>query len=347
MPNRPFLSLTEIDDYDPQGPPTRKWCPLCGDGKPKDAAHRSLSIERSTGLWKCFRCGQSGQAREFWQKSEGKNSAHSPSQKRNQIRAAFASGASPNVLPNVLSNVSSNVSLDLPTNSSSSLNPSSNAPAPELDAAPAIPDWKESWEATQLLEGTPGASYLARRGISLPIAELAELRYSAHWSGGKGAVVFPIRAQRGEIVAAQGRAVYGNAKITKGPKKEGAFFAPVLMGSGRRCGPLDGAVPAIVLVEAPIDALSIAMCGFPAMALCGTSGPTWLHIGCGLRAVALAYDADEAGERAAQETAARLKPYGSKCTRLRPEGFKDWNEALVGMGQAQLNDWLAERLLVI
>jgi hypothetical protein len=39
--------------------------PACAD-KPRDGRHRSLSLESSTGLWHCFRCGASGQVREAW-----------------------------------------------------------------------------------------------------------------------------------------------------------------------------------------------------------------------------------------------------------------------------------------
>jgi DNA primase len=99
------------------------------------------------------------------------------------------------------------------------------------------------------------------------------------------------------------------------------------------------------LVEAPIDALSLAMCGFPSLALCGTSGPSWLHLACGLRRVALAFDADEAGDAAAIAIGAQIAPFGARCQRLRPEGFKDWNEWLMERGTEELEIFLAERLL--
>ncbi|RYG65286.1 hypothetical protein EON80_17630 [bacterium] len=321
---RPTLSLAEIDAFDPQGPPTRKWCALCGNEKPKDAAHRSLSIDRRTGLWKCFRCNESGQAKEFW------SNKTSPSrfEQRSHLRAAFDLGPPP---PPVLAEP---------------IEAADEAAKPVEAAKPAATDWLSLWEATLPLENTLGQRYLEKRAIPIEVAVLAQVRWSPNWSG-NGSVIFPVRDRVGELVAAQGRAIRGSAKITKGPKKDGAFFAPVRMGSGRLCGPLDEAVPAIVLVEAPIDALSIAACGFPAMALCGTSGPEWLHLACGLRSVALAFDADEAGDAAAVATANRLWPYGAQCTRLRPEGFKDWNESLLGQGREVLNDWLAATLLAL
>ena len=106
------------------------------------------------------------------------------------------------------------------------------------------------------------------------------------------------------------------------------------------------ALPAVILTEAPIDALSLAACGFPALALCGTSGPDWLHIVCGLRRVLLAFDADEAGEHAAIAIGDRLQPFGAKCQRLIPPQGKDWNESLIKQGNAALTDWLTAMILL-
>jgi hypothetical protein len=317
MHNRPTLSLAQIDAYDPQGPQGRKWCPLCGDGKPKDAAHRSLSIERGNGLWKCFRCGSSGQAREFWAEKPAVASRHA---QRQALQAAFQMTPPGSILPARV-----------------------EAPVASSGEPPRPSDWKEHWDATLPLENTPGAAYLAARGLPLATTLLAQVRWSPSWSG-HPAVVFPIHDRGGVLIAAQARAISGAAKLTAGPKKEGAFLAPVAMQSERVCGPLDEAVPAVILVEAPIDALSLAACGFPSLALCGTSGPRWLHLACGLRRVALGFDADDAGERAATDIRRILEPFGARCARLRPEGGKDWNEWLV-KDDEELMDWLAAALL--
>ncbi len=335
---RPILSLAEMDAYDPQGPLGRKWCPLCGEGKPKDAAHRCLSIERSSGLWKCFRCGQSGQAREFWP-----DKPFTPRQitrrqvGQQKLRSAFALEMPPQSTPTV-------DQAEACVESGVLARPLKATASPTEPSGAAKADWRARWEATHPLEGSPGAKYLAGRGIGRDVAQWANVRWSGNWSG-HGAVVFPIHNRQGDIIAAQGRAVVGNAKLTAGSKKEGAFFAPVELASQRRFGPLDHAVSAIVLVEAPIDALSLAACGFPALALCGTSGPPWLHLACGLRRVVLAFDADEAGDRASGETALMLKPYGARCSRLRPPDFKDWNDWLVGGGVENMRDFLDSHLL--
>ncbi len=205
-------------------------------------------------------------------------------------------------------------------------------------------DWRGVWDAAAGVGGTRGAVYLGKRGGGEAETEHAGVRFTSGWRSG-ASVLFPLVNRQGEVVAVQGRAVRGNAKITYGPKKEGVFLAPAVLGEGVVCSPFARDARVIVLTEAPIDALSLAGCGVPAVALCGTSGPSWLHLACGLRRVALAFDADDAGERAATEHIARLSPYGARCERLRPEGAKDWNDMLLQLGRESLREWLALRLI--
>lgn len=100
----------------------------------------------------------------------------------------------------------------------------------------------------------------------------------------------------------------------------------------------------ITVTEDPLDALSLAQIGFPAVALCGIRPPTWLHLVCAFRRVLLAFDADEAGDRATDTQTYALVSFGAHCERLRPDGFKDWNDALRG-GRDELSDWLALQIL--
>lgn len=331
-PQRPILTLAEIEAFDPGNTSSRRLCPLCGTEKPKDAAHRSLSLDASSGKWKCFRCSAGGVLREFWREREertpqlfGKSSF---SARKSRLNAVLKVEPATNATPTF-------EALQSPINAK-------NATEPET-ALPKL-QWREKWERAIALENTRGAAYLEKRGITLEVAVLAQTRFHPKWSG-HAAVVFPLKNRAGEIIAAQARAISGNAKLTAGPKREGAFFAPIQMKSGRVFAPLDRSTPVIAVTEAPIDALSLACAGFPAIALCGTSGPNWLHIACGLRRVALALDDDEAGEKASGELEKILTPFGAKCERLLPEGAKDWNEMLLQIGAAQLGDWLSGRLL--
>lgn len=73
---RAVLTLREIELFDPSAQgltigqgrgEQRALCPLCGQGKPRDASHRSLSLNRSSGVWRCHRCGEGGKVKEMWE----------------------------------------------------------------------------------------------------------------------------------------------------------------------------------------------------------------------------------------------------------------------------------------
>jgi hypothetical protein len=72
---RPILARADLERFDPQAPRRRGryrvCCPLCGAGKPVDAAHRSLTVTNDAdGLWYCHRCALGGQLREHWPERE-------------------------------------------------------------------------------------------------------------------------------------------------------------------------------------------------------------------------------------------------------------------------------------
>jgi len=197
-----------------------------------------------------------------------------------------------------------------------------------MSAAP----WRDAWDKAGPLPDTLGARYLIGRGVPLTLAVAAGVRWATSWYG-RPAVVFPIVDQAGELVAATGRHTdQGDPKAhAGGPKSQGLFTTPGALGAS-----------ALVIVEAPIDALALAACGVPAVALCGTSGPTWLPAAAALRPVLLALDNDQAGDAAAATLARTLSSYGACCERLRPGPGKDWAEALATLGRAGLEARLAE-----
>ena len=63
------LTLAELELNDPRTRTSRSQrrflCPFCGADKPRDAAHRSLSLNAQTGRWICHRCGERGLLTEF------------------------------------------------------------------------------------------------------------------------------------------------------------------------------------------------------------------------------------------------------------------------------------------
>ena len=335
FPQTEILDRARLETFDPQGgrgaaQNRRYLCPLCGEGKPKDAAHRSLLLETGSGLWNCKRCGESGKLRDFWQpRGAGTERVSLSARERARMEAARL--------------------IELaPQRESASDDRNHDAATAPASATAKATDWRRHLRGLAPLAGTLGASYLESRGIDLETATLAGVRFSAGWFG-RRAVVFPIRNRAGALIAAQGRECGGAAKLTTGPKSRGVFLAPALA-SGKTFGPLESRGPGVIVCEAPIDALSLAACGFPALALCGvngdkTTGPPWFHLACGLRRVFLAFDCDDAGEAAAVALASRLGEYGAQCERLSPPKGKDWNDALLQMGCADLTDALAPAIL--
>jgi len=95
--------------------------------------------------------------------------------------------------------------------------------------------------------------------------------------------------------------------------------------------------------EAPIDALSLAACGVLAIALCGKSWPDWLPPAAAFRQVAVALDADKAGDDTAMALTVQLCSFGASVERWRPSSGKDWNEILMA-GPAVLRDALSSAL---
>lgn len=87
----------------------------------------------------------------------------------------------------------------------------------------------------------------------------------------------------------------------------------------------------LVLAEGVEDALAIIQTtGRAAWACLGTSGLVAVHLPDAVTTVTIAADADEAGERVAQQLAKRLVNEGRKVSIARPPaGFKDFNEALM------------------
>jgi Toprim-like len=206
---------------------------------------------------------------------------------------------------------------------------------------PTAATWREHCQGFKALPGTPGAAYLQSRGIItevLPLIACGSFYHPLFYFGQRPAVVFPFRDKAGEPVAVAARFIDGKPKghLTLGPKSSGAFIT----------NPAVWTSPVIVLTEAPIDALSLAACGVPAVALGGTEAPQWLPGACVFKSVVLAFDNDEngAGDNAAAKLAPVLQSYGAKTARLKPRGAKDWNAMLQGSDIVTLSDWLHARL---
>jgi hypothetical protein len=207
------------------------------------------------------------------------------------------------------------------------------APAP-ADPTAERKEWLAQIEALRPLADTPGAAYLTGRGIPPDLAHSAGVRYSSDWYG-RPAALFPLRDAAGKLRGTQGRYTDGRTDPkarTGGAPKESAFLTPGALESD-----------SLVITEAPLDALSLFVCGVPAVGPTGCKLlPEWLLKAAIGRRVVIATDADEEGDRAAAEWSARFA-WAREVVRLRPPA-KDWNQALQEQGRAGLTIWLRSAL---
>ncbi len=195
--------------------------------------------------------------------------------------------------------------------------------------------WREKIRDLKPLRDTEGARYLAGRGIPVEVAHASGVRFGSPY--GRPAVVFPIRDTGDKLVGFNSRNIVGNRKMSGGKIGAGVFSA--------KCPVYTAIGGVVILTEAPIDALSLATCGYPAFALCGLSDRDLLDAIHPRATVWLGFDADTAGNEACDKWAAELKHYGRVSKRLSPpDGFKDWNEALTKMEREALREFLQERI---
>lgn len=318
------LSLDELEHYGRvygAGTERRALCPFCGDEHKRDMAHASLAFNADTGAWTCHRCGRSGLLREHWAANEGEDPLRPERSRRKKARAR---STRPFSAP-----------------------PPEPSPAELAEEAAKRARLRRLW-AFSVPIGDASAigarTYLQRRGIPLPVAEAARVRYSERWGSEatfvNNAVLFPMQNEAGKLVAAEGRFLTPPAGVAKahsaGTKSRGVFVAT------------PGALEAVgvAVCEGPITALSLAACGFPALALCGHVVRPWLVRRLALRTVFLALDYGEQDAEGKAAAACRaLAVVGATPYRLAPPaGAGDWNDYLQAKGLEAMRAELAQVL---
>jgi DNA primase len=159
------------------------------------------------------------------------------------------------------------------------------------------------------------------------------LRESGH-EHFNGSIVIPVIAPTGEVTEVYGRKINDNLRAgtplhlyLPGPHR-GVWNAAAL-----------GISKEVILCEALIDALTFWCAGYRNVtASYGVEGFTADHLAlfksCGAQRVLIAYDRDEAGERATQKLAKQLTAEGLDCYRIYfPKGM-DANEYALKVGPA-------------
>src|SRR6202789_2377793 len=179
----------------------------------------------------------------------------------------------------------------------------------------------------------PEKTRKAGHEIRSRLQRLGLLRESGH-EHFNGSIVIPVLSPRGEITEVYGRKINDNLR-------EGTPYHLYLPGPHR--GVWNEAAlsvhPEIILCEALIDALTFWRAGFRNVtASFGIEGFTADHLAAfkrhGTQRVLIAYDRDEAGERATEKLAEQLITQGLECYRIQfPKGM-DANEYALKLAPA-------------
>ena len=313
----------------------RAWwgcCPFHGEKTP------SFQVDPDKGLWHCFGCGKGGDALTFLMDLDGLT--FSDAKARLGVRDDYQRPAytpprrRPPSFDGGQAAAAAAPRRPLPADGST-------APSHRGHVAGADPDaWKKRLAGSvPFADAADAVEYLQGRGIPPMWGRLVFARYHPAWYGKGPAIVFPIVAPKDgagwELVAAQGRflapATDCPKAMTAGKSSLGVFATP---------GAFDQ--HELLITEAPIDALTLALCGLPAVALIGTNFPTWLPDACQGKRVLVALDRDAAGDRGAQKLCDALAALGKPVERLAPVAAKDWNEYLQQQGRRELLEDLAE-----
>jgi DNA primase catalytic core len=315
-------------------------CPFHEDRTP------SLVITPTKNLWHCLGACQAGGTVIDWvMKAEGISFRHAVELLQNDWLPLVAASAAPPKKSTVTK---------LPT-----------ALQPNQEDAKLLVQVIEFYHQT-LLQSPEGLAYLQRRGIGSPEAietfklgfanrtlgyrlpdktrvqgavlrgqlqRIGILRTSGH-EHFTGSIIIPVISPSAEVTEAYGRKITPNLR-------EGTPLHLYLPGPHR--GVWNGAALStskeVILCEALIDALTFWCAGYRNVtASYGVEGFTPDHLAafkaCGIERVLIAYDRDEAGDRAAEKLAPQLMAQGLDCYRiLFPKGM-DANEYALKVGPA-------------
>lgn len=302
----------------PQGHDLIGLCPF------HDDHHPSLHVTPATRLWRCVSCQATGNVIQFVQKYDGVSFRHAIELLKDGKFAALAGTGAPVKKSTV-------PKLDSPL-------------APDADDQAALRQVLDYYH-TRLKENPVALAYLKKRGLTHPeliatfrlgfvdrtlglrlpqanrkegaalrarLQRLGILRDTGH-EHLRGRVVFPVIAETGEIGTVYGRA------IDDGGKHDRHLFLP---------GPMRGVFnpsalrsPEVIVTEGIIDALTFWCAGYRNVTT-GYSAKALPEdllaalVAAKVRRILIAFDRDEAGDKAAADVAAQLAAYGIECARV-------------------------------
>jgi DNA primase len=273
----------------------RSCCPIHNGDNPT-----ALSIDWDTGWASCWSCGDAFAIRVDDGRSGACQNRESAGHASQNVRNATSRPQTPKHDPEPV-----------------------NTPVRDVTAKMAI----AIAEALDRLPGSPGEHYLASRGIPLEVAQTLQLGWTDKGDLA-GRVIFPLRDPLGQPTSATGRSVndrtmpkYRTLPVAKG-------YMKTLFNGGAISVVRESGHP-LVIVEGPIDAAACAAAGIPCVvAINGADYGHPEHF-AGVRSAILAFDADEAGQKARRSVGLALISQGVDYVSLPAaafEGSKDLGE---------------------
>lgn len=319
------LSLLQLEEFDPKHKRSRYCCPLCGSNKSTEDKHRSLWVDKKTGVWFCHRCNNKGLLLEWQNQSDSFSSTHYKQHL-------------PNPNPN-------------PTYSNSNFHQAKQVDEKKLKQV------REDYQSfVRCFSYSPAQDYLSSRGINAELAKGSGCGFGLwkHWQEQPNGtftclkdkrVCFPVRNQSNEIVAMSARVIGKDGldptHTVRGYKALGVFSTPRALESNL-----------LVITESPIDALSLATAELPAIATIGTSWPDWLvELASKKQHTLIAFDNDDAGNLASLRLADQISNINSsaRVSRMLPSR-NDWNKILTTDGleclKSEVNSFISSDYLL-
>ena len=300
-------------------------CPFHGD-----RATPNLIVSPAKGLFHCMACGAAGNAIQFVQKHDGVSFRHAFELLRDGTGLTAQPRAEQSTVPKL------SCPLDPEADDATLFAQVVGYYHERLQQSPVALDYLKTrgLDAPELLARFRLGFADRTLGLRLPeknrvegarlrsrLVQLGLYRESGH-EHFNGCIVVPLCDAHGRAISLYGRRVQkGELKHLYPPGPHRGLFNP----SALSAEALSLSKGEIILCEAVLDALSFCAAGFAnAACLYGTEGMTeelWERLRKA-RKVYLAYDADEAGDRAAERDTARLQSAGVEVARVRfPRGL--------------------------
>ena len=188
---------------------------------------------------------------------------------------------------------------------------------------------RNMWIVADLIEGTPGETYLRHRGIDIALPLTLRFNVLKHPTDGlpKPTLICAVQDGSRKVTAVQriflneegsGKSDVMPAKMTYGPMVDGAV----------RFGMPSGELG---LAEGPETALSaMQLFGMPVWCSCGAGRMKRVALPDVVETVHIFADAGEAGTRAAREALEVFEAQGRKVV-VRAPATGDWNDVLRGL----------------